>query len=54
MVFEGVTRDGIYVKGAYQDVGKCAILRDEYLARHENRPFVWKESMPRSPFAFFS
>ena len=54
MIFEGVTRDGIYVKGAYQDVGKCAILRDEYLARHENRPFVWKESTQRLPFPFFS
>jgi len=54
MLFEGIERDGVYVKGAYQDVGKCAILRDEYLALHENRPFVWKESVPRSPFAFFS
>jgi len=54
MVFEGVERDAIYVKGAYQDVGKCAILRSEYLASHENRPFFWKETAPRSPFAFFS
>ena len=54
MLFEGIERDAIYVKGAYQDVGKCAILLEEYLCRHENRRFVWKESMPRSPFAFFS
>lgn len=54
MVFEGVERDAIYVKGAYQDVGKCAILRSDYLASHENRPFFWKETAPRSPFAFFS
>jgi len=54
MVFEGVERDAIYVKGVYQDVGKCAILRSEYLASHENRPYFWKEPTPRSPFAFFS
>lgn len=54
MLFEGVEREGIYVKGSYQDVGTCAILRDEYLARHNNLPFRWKEQSTRSPFAFFS
>ena len=54
MVFEGIERDAIFVKGAYQDVGKCAILRSDYFASHENRPFFWKEDSVRSPFSFFS
>lgn len=54
MAFEGIEREAIFVKGAYQDVGKCAILRDEYLALHDNRPFFWKDTTPRSPFSFFS
>ena len=54
MVFEGIERDAIYVKGAYQDVGKCAILRSEYFASHENHPYFWKEVSVRSPFSFFS
>lgn len=53
MIFEGIERDGIYVKGAYQDVGKCAILRDGYFAQHDNRPFWGIESSTRSPFSFF-
>lgn len=54
MQFEGIKREGMYIKGVYQDVGTCAILRNEYLALHENKPFLWKESIQRSPFAFFS
>ena len=32
MQFEGVRRDGIFVKGAYRDVGICAILSSEFRA----------------------
>ena len=54
MQYEGIKREGMYIKGVYQDVGTCAILRNEYLALHENKPFLWKESIQRSPFPFFS
>lgn len=54
MVFEGIECDAIYVKGVYQDVGKCAILRREYFDSHENHPYFWKEASVRSPFSFFS
>ena len=54
MSYEGMEREAIYVKGVYQDVGKCAILRSDYLAVHENRPYFWKNPEPRSPFSFFS
>ena len=54
MTFEGIEREAIFVKGVYQDVGKCAILRNEYLASHENRPYFWKDTSIRSPFSFFS
>lgn len=32
MVFEGVRRQGVLVKGLYRDIGICAILKSEYQA----------------------
>ena len=37
MRFEGVLRKSLLVKGAYRDVGICAILREEYEEREERR-----------------
>ena len=33
MTFEGVMRDAMIVKGRYQSVGICSILRDEYFGQ---------------------
>lgn len=36
MSFEGFERESVFVKGKHHTVGKCAILRDEYMSS-ENR-----------------
>ncbi len=37
MTFEGIHRDGMYVKGSYVNVGVCAILEDEWRARNPSK-----------------
>lgn len=32
MRFEGISRQSMYIKGAYRDVGTCAILRRDYFS----------------------
>lgn len=34
MQFEGVSRDSMHVKGKYVSIGTCAILRNEFIAKH--------------------
>ncbi len=33
MTFEGMSRSSLFVKGAYRDVGTCAILKDEFVKK---------------------
>ena len=35
MSFEGVARSSMYIKGQYRDIGTCAIISDEYMAKRE-------------------
>ena len=33
MTFEGIRRGALFVKGAYRDIGTCAILKDEFIKK---------------------
>ncbi len=33
MVFEGVSRKGMLIKGSYRDIGTCAILREDFFKK---------------------
>ncbi len=37
MRFEGIRRSSMFIKGAYRDIGMCAIISDEYITRKPNR-----------------
>lgn len=44
MHFEGVLQESMFVKGAYRDIGICAILQEEYDAVHpEKREFEYED-----------
>lgn len=54
MVFEGIEREGVFAKGAFHDVGKCALLRKDYFQTHTDVPFPLELTQTRRPFSFFS
>lgn len=55
MVFEGVRREGMLVKGSFRDIGICSILRREFVQRFGGFSAGCREELPaRSVFRFFS
>ncbi len=39
MTFEGVSREMMYVKGRFRDIGRCAILQSDYFLSHRPRTY---------------
>ncbi len=54
MQFEGVARHAVCVKGSYRDIGRCAILKDEFFSRFGSLPLSLTYEPPRRPFFFTS
>lgn len=40
MIYEGIRKKAMYIKGAYSDIGVCALVRDEYIGAHGDFPVV--------------
>ena len=43
MLFEGVARSQLFVKGTFKDIGSCAILQEEYFKNHERKVYRFDE-----------
>ncbi len=39
MTFEGISREMLFVKGAFRDIGRCAILKSEYFSEHPRKEY---------------